>query len=58
MSLKDRLRKIALCITLEAGLIMGVPMRPEEIEELMHCMSQPEIVRTIPEESDAGGDLN
>jgi hypothetical protein len=58
MSLKNSLRKIVLCITLQAGLIMGVPMRPEEIEELMRCMSQPEIVRTIPEESDAGGDLN
>jgi hypothetical protein len=54
MSLKNSLRKIVLCLTLEAGLIMGMPMRPEEIEELMRCTSRPEIVRTTPEESDPG----
>jgi hypothetical protein len=31
---------------------MGLPMRPDEIEELMRTMNQPVIEITIPDESD------
>jgi len=31
---------------------MGVPMRPEEIAELMSNMNQPKIAVTLPEDDD------
>ena len=34
------------------GALMGMSMRPDEIEELMRTMSQPVIETTIPDESD------
>jgi len=43
-------RKMLLCLVLGAGPVIGVPMRPEEIEELMHSMNQPVIAITIPDE--------
>jgi hypothetical protein len=39
---------------LEIGTLMGVPMQPEQIEELMHAMNQPKVAETDPEEHDAG----
>lgn len=50
MSLKGRLRTLALCLPLLLGSISGVQMRPEEIEDLMHSMNQQKIVVTIREE--------
>lgn len=55
MSLKGRLRTLALCLPLLLGSISGVQMRPEEIEDLMHSMNQQKIVVTIPEENENGG---
>ncbi|MCX6631814.1 MAG: hypothetical protein NTW28_29750 [Candidatus Solibacter sp.] len=37
------------------GCMMGVAMRPDEIEELMRVMNQPKIVRMYAEEDDKGG---
>ncbi len=56
MSLKHKLRTLLLCLPLLAGSLFGVPMRPEEIEELMHRMNQPKIEYTIPDESENGDD--
>jgi hypothetical protein len=36
MSLKKRLGKVLLYVVLEAGALCGVPVRPDEIEELMN----------------------
>ena len=47
--MKSKLRSLLLCMTLLVGVFGGVPMRPEEIEELMRCMSQPKIEYTIPD---------
>lgn len=55
MSLKGRLRTLVLCFPLLLGSISGVPMRPEEIENLMHSLNQQEIVVTIPKENEDGG---
>ncbi len=33
---------------------MGMPMRAEQIQELMHAMNVPNIARTDPEESPSG----
>jgi hypothetical protein len=48
MSIKSRLRVLLLCLPLLMGAGFGMPMRPEEIEELMHSANQQTITYTIP----------
>ena len=48
MSIKRRLRMLVLCLPLLMGAGFGMPMRPEEIEELMHSANQQTITYTIP----------
>ena len=38
--------------------MMGVPMRPEEIAELMSNMNQPKIAVTLPEDDDRDDPLS
>jgi len=52
VSVKHKLRKILLIATLGVGSLMGVPMTPEEIEELLYRMSQPKIEVVVQEEND------
>lgn|GEM_PF-2106956 len=40
VSVKDKLRKILLIGALAAGSLIGMPMPPEEIEELLCQMNQ------------------
>ncbi len=47
--MKSKFRSLLLCLTLLAGVFGGVPMRPEEVAELMRSMSQPKIEYTIPD---------
>ena len=54
MSLKHRLRTLFACALLEAGALAGVPMRPEQIRELMHAMNVPALAHVIPSEDDEG----
>ena len=54
--MKHKLRTLLVCLPLLAASFGGAPMRPEEIEELMHCMNQQKIAYTIPEESENGDD--
>jgi hypothetical protein len=54
MSFARRLRTIACCAILELGTLIGVPMRPEQIEDLMRAMSVPKIANTNPDEADGG----
>jgi hypothetical protein len=54
MSFARRMRTIACCTILEIGTLIGVPMRPEQIEDLMRAMSVPKIANTIPDEADGG----
>ena len=51
---RQRLRTIFLCGAIELAVLSGVPMRPEEIRELMQTMNQPKIVHTLPEEEETG----
>jgi hypothetical protein len=46
-----KLRTLLLCLPLLLGAGIGMPMRPEEIEELMHTMNQQTIAYTIPGET-------
>jgi hypothetical protein len=41
-------------MTLEVGVLFGVPMRPEQIEELMHQMNQPKLAHVLKEETNGG----
>ena len=50
VSIKRVLRTLMVCLPLMVGSLGGVPMKPEEIEELMHNLNQPKITITIPGE--------
>lgn len=54
VSVKQRLRTLVCCVTLEVGTLLGVPMRPEQIQDLMQTLNQPQIAQTNPDESDNG----
>ena len=56
MRLQERLRVLLVCFALEFGVIMGAPMRPDEIRELMHQMNQPTLAHVLPSEEEAGDD--
>ena len=47
MSIKHRLRTLMLCLPLLLGAFAGMPMRPEEIEELLYSANQQKIVHVI-----------
>lgn len=53
--MKKRFGKMFLCLVLCAGSLW-LPMRAEEIEELMRTMNQPKIVRKFAEEEERGDD--
>lgn len=44
MSLRSRLARLLLLGVLEIGAVFGVPMSPQQIEELMNVMHRTEIV--------------
>ena len=48
--LRGRLRTLLVCMMLEAGVMRGVPMRPQEIEDLMHSMNQPVTAEVLRQE--------
>lgn len=52
MSIRQRLRAALLCIPLILGAFAGVPMRPEEIEELMHSLNQQKITVVVRGDSE------
>ena len=54
MSWRQRLRVLFACLTLEMGVLFGVPMPPEKIKELMHQMNQPKLAHVLKEEKDSG----
>lgn len=54
MSLKRKLRALLLCAALELGVLSGVPMRPDEIRELMNQMNRPKLAHVLPSEEKKG----
>ncbi len=50
--MKARFLKAIVCVFLGIGSVMGVPMDPEKIAELLSQMNQPKIAITIPEDDD------
>jgi len=54
VSWKERLRVLLACMSLEVGVLLGVPMRPDQIKELMHQMNQPTLAHVLRREDDGG----
>jgi hypothetical protein len=55
-AVRKRLRTVLVCAVLEFGAMVGLPMRPGEIEALMQTMNQPKVTHTLPDESENGDD--
>jgi hypothetical protein len=49
-----KLRTIFVCAFLQVGVLAGVPMRPEQIRELMQQMNAPTITHVLPSEDESG----
>ena len=56
INIRRKLRQLFLCLTLLAGSLSGVQMRPEEIEELMRSMNQPKLAHVLREEFEGSDD--
>jgi hypothetical protein len=56
MSFASRLRVVFVCAALQLGVFSGVPMRPEQIQELMHQMNQPKLAHVLPADEESGDD--
>jgi hypothetical protein len=52
MRVPQRLRTILVCAMLEYAALMGSPMRPGEIQELMRLMNQPTLAHVLRDEND------
>jgi hypothetical protein len=52
--LTPAVRTLLCCAILEFGALVGIPMRPEQIGELMHSLNQPKIAETNPERTNDG----
>ena len=50
--IRKRFRTVFLCLVLEVGALTGVPMRPEEIRELMQTLNQPKVAHVLKETDD------
>jgi len=50
MSIRKALAKMLVLSVLNFGALLGVPMRPDEIEKLMDVMTRVRIVRIIKKE--------
>lgn len=54
--MRERLRTCLCCIALEMGALTGVPMRPEQIQDLLHALNRPKVAQTDPEQDTQGAD--
>ena len=44
--------KLLFLFTLEVGAVLGVPMRPDEIENLLEVMNRTQIVQVVKKEGE------
>ena len=56
MSIKLKLRMLLLYLPLLAGSLSGVPMRPEDMDQIMGALNQERIEYVIPDDSENGDD--
>ncbi len=50
MSPKNRFSSILACLLLQFGSLVGVPIRPEHVEEMMQAMNKTKVAHSNPEE--------
>jgi hypothetical protein len=48
------LRTLLVCMVLEFGSVIGIPMRPDEIARLMRTMSHPKLAHVLPDATENG----
>ena len=53
-AVRARLRTVLVCLVLEFGAVIGVPMRPDEIARLMQTMNAPKLTHVLPDERENG----
>ena len=58
MSLLKRVRTVLVCVALEFGVLSGVPMRPEQIRELLNQLNLPKLAHMLPGEDESGNGAN
>jgi hypothetical protein len=54
MSFRGKLRTVLMCAVLEAGVLMGVPVRVEQVEELLRAFNQSRIAETEAQQATRG----
>ena len=52
--MRRRLRTVACCAMLQVGTLLGLPMRPEQIQDLMRMLNEPKLANTNPDDSANG----
>ena len=50
-----RFSRLLLCVFLESGALAGIPMRPEQVVDLMQMLRQPRLAHVVPDESPRSG---
>ncbi len=50
----NRMRNALFCVVLALASAAGMPMRQDEVEELMRAMNQPKVAQTLQDESWSG----
>jgi hypothetical protein len=56
VSLHERLRTVCACLVLQLGVWLGVPVKADQVEELLRSLGQPKIAQTDPEETSRDGE--
>ena len=54
MSLRKRLRVLLVCAALEFAAFSGMPMRADEIEDLMRQINRPKLAHALPADREEG----
>lgn len=47
MSLKNTLARFVLCLVLEVGVVLGIPINPKQIEELLQLMTRTRVEHVV-----------
>jgi len=55
MKIRERLRTLACCMILQLAATIGLPMRPEQVLDLMRVLNQPKVARTNPQDDEIAG---
>jgi hypothetical protein len=48
------MRCVFVCAFLQFGTLIGIPMRPKEIQELLQMMNAPKIASVLPSDEQSG----